>query len=41
MWNTVGEKRQVTEETHEVCDISDQEAHYHTFGPNLGLSSLT
>jgi hypothetical protein len=26
---------------HELCDISDQAAHYHTVGPKLGASSLT
>jgi hypothetical protein len=25
---------------HEVCESSDQAAHYHTFGPKLGASSL-
>jgi hypothetical protein len=26
---------------HEVCNRSDQAAHYHTLGPKLGASSLT
>jgi hypothetical protein len=26
---------------HEVCDSSDQAAHYHTLGPKLGASALT
>jgi hypothetical protein len=26
---------------HEVCDCSDQAAHYHNFGPKLGASLLT
>jgi hypothetical protein len=26
---------------HEVCDSSDQAAHYHALGPKLGASSLT
>jgi hypothetical protein len=26
---------------HEVCDSSDQEAHYHHLGPKLGASFLT
>jgi len=25
---------------HEVCDSSDQAAHYHALGPKLGTSSL-
>jgi hypothetical protein len=27
--------------THEVCDSSDQAAHYHHLGPKLGASFLT
>jgi hypothetical protein len=26
---------------HEVCDYSDQAAHYHNLGPKLGASLLT
>jgi hypothetical protein len=26
---------------HEVCDCSDQAAHYHNLGPQLGASLLT
>jgi hypothetical protein len=26
---------------HEVCDCSDQAAHYHNLGPKLGASLLT
>jgi hypothetical protein len=26
---------------HDVCDASDQAAHYHTLGSNLRASSLT